>query len=74
MSEDALNVVSSKEVVIQQNKNNFAKAMLSHIDKKMTRWTNRQQDYQVEMKWGNMDKETLKKYLLNYGFGRWSKI
>jgi hypothetical protein len=24
--------------------------------------------------WGNMEKETLKKYLLNYGFGRWSTI
>ena len=24
--------------------------------------------------WGNMEKETLKKYLLIYGYGRWSKI
>jgi hypothetical protein len=45
--------------------------MLTHIDKKMLKLTERQQDQQIELKWGNMDKETLKKYLLNYGFGRW---
>jgi hypothetical protein len=24
--------------------------------------------------WGNMEKETLKKYLLIFGYGRWKKI
>jgi hypothetical protein len=24
--------------------------------------------------WGNIEKETLKKYLLIYGFGRWKKV
>ncbi len=28
----------------------------------------------LQQKWGNMEKETLKKYLLIYGYGRWQKI
>jgi len=31
-------------------------------------------DKALAAKWGAMEKETLKKYLLNYGYGRWSKI
>ena len=29
---------------------------------------------EVQDSWGNMEKETLKKYLLIYGYGRWPKI
>jgi hypothetical protein len=31
-------------------------------------------DKQLLLKWGNMEKETLKKYLLQFGYGRWEKI
>jgi hypothetical protein len=31
-------------------------------------------DRALACKWGNMEKETLKKYLLQFGYGRWSKI
>lgn len=26
------------------------------------------------LNWGNMEKETLKKYMLNFGYGRWKKV
>ena len=28
----------------------------------------------LQQRWGTMEKETLKKYLLIYGYGRWNKI
>jgi hypothetical protein len=31
-------------------------------------------DRELSQRWGAMEKETLKKYLLNYGYGRWHKI
>jgi hypothetical protein len=49
--------------------------MLSYLDNKMAKMTEkRQSSGATELRWGNMEKETLKKYLLNYGFGRWHKI
>lgn len=49
--------------------------MLSYLDNKMTKMTEKRLISGVtELRWGNMEKETLKKYLLNYGFGRWHKI
>ena len=31
-------------------------------------------EYAIANTWGNMEKETLKKYMLIYGYGRWTKI
>ena len=31
-------------------------------------------DCELQASWGNIEKETLKKYLLIYGYGRWGKI
>jgi hypothetical protein len=31
-------------------------------------------DREMMQRWGAIEKETLKKYLLNYGYGRWTKI
>jgi hypothetical protein len=31
-------------------------------------------DKALSQRWGNMEKETLKKYLLQFGYGRWDKI
>ena len=60
-SEDPLFSTMSKEALIQQNKNLFARAMLTHLDKKLLKQAERQSDAQVEIKWGNMEKDTLKK-------------
>lgn len=35
---------------------------------------NRRVDHELQTTWGNIEKETLKKYLLVYGYSRWSKI
>ena len=35
---------------------------------------NKEADRALQATWGNIEKETLKKYLLIYGYGRWSKI
>ena len=34
----------------------------------------RKVDRVIQNSWGNMEKETLKKYMLVYGYGRWPKI
>jgi hypothetical protein len=48
-------------------------AQLNYLDNKVLRM--QEKLIQLEAKpWGNMEKETLKKYLLNFGFGRWSTI
>lgn len=49
-------------------------AQLNYLDKKMMKIIERQTDSDSNKTWGNMEKETLKKYLLNFGFGRWSTI
>lgn len=40
---------------------------LAHLCKKVP-------DRSLQSRWGNMEKETLKKCLLQFGYGRWEKI
>jgi hypothetical protein len=60
--------------MISQLKNQYAAAQLNYLDSKMTKIIEAHHPDQELKSWGNMEKETLKKYLLNFGFGRWSTI
>lgn len=44
------------------------------MDRQMAIMMDKPVDLALQASWGNMEKETLKKYLLVYGYGRWSKI
>ena len=44
------------------------------MDLQMALFMNKPSDTAMQASWGNIEKETLKKYLLIYGFGRWTKI
>ena len=45
------------------------------MDSQMAELIQRKQvDKEIQNLWGNMEKETLKKYMLIYGYGRWVKI
>lgn len=43
-------------------------------DEKLSYLVKKPIDKALSQKWGNMEKETLKKYLLQFGYGRWKKI
>jgi ectoine hydroxylase-related dioxygenase (phytanoyl-CoA dioxygenase family) len=66
-------VCLQRDALLLQLKNSFVMAQLNYLDNKVLRM--QEKLIQLEAKpWGNMEKETLKKYLLNFGFGRWSTI
>ena len=44
------------------------------FDDRMSYLVKKVPDKVLQQKWGNMEKETLKKYLLQFGYGRWEKI
>ena len=44
------------------------------LDEKMGMMMKRMPDKALMQRWGSMEKETLKKYLLQFGYGRWRKI
>ena len=44
------------------------------MDQQMAIMMQKNADLQLQASWGNMEKETLKKYLLIFGYGRWRKI
>jgi len=61
--------------MLQMHRAAFSTAHLSHLDQKLLENARRAiPDLQLQASWGNMEKETLKKYLLIYGYGRWIKI
>ena len=44
------------------------------MDERLSYLAKKVPDKALLHKWGNMEKETLKKYLLQFGYGRWEKI
>lgn len=50
-----------------------APSLAQLLDEKLRR-PNAVIDKTLQAKWGSMEKETLKKYLLQFGYGRWKKI
>ena len=69
---------SSKEGLLLQQKQALANIQqgqhISSIDEKLQYLVKKPLDKTLLHRWGNMEKETLKKYLLQYGYGRWEKI
>ena len=65
----------SREALLSYHRNQYQIAHLNHMDSQMAELIQRKQvDKEIQNIWGNMEKETLKKYMLIYGYGRWVKI
>eukprot|EP00347_Sterkiella_histriomuscorum_P020477 403337650 len=63
-----------KEGALAQSKNMSSNAQAASIDEKLGQMMKKIPDKALQQKWGSMEKETLKKYLLQFGYGRWRKI
>ena len=63
--------------MMQMLKTKAAQAHLNHLDNRMRELIKQgrlKSKKEPGFNWGNIEKETLKKYLLVYGFGRWKKV
>lgn len=63
-----------KDGALAQTKNMSSMANRMSLDEKIGHMMKKIPDKQLQAKWGSMEKETLKKYLLQFGYGRWNKI
>lgn len=67
-----------RDQLINHHKALFQAAHLTYLDNRLVRLQKRQEKQPIATTlaktWGNMEKETLKKYLLLYGFDRWHII
>ncbi len=63
-----------KEGLLQQQKNLLQSGTLQNLDDKILPLVKKSMDKVLNNKWSMIEKESLKKYILQFGYGRWNKI
>ncbi|CDW90426.1 transforming growth factor beta regulator 1 [Stylonychia lemnae] len=63
-----------KDGAMNQQKTSATNNQTTNVDEKLSQMMKKTPDKILQQKWGSMEKETLKKHLLLFGYGRWRKI